>query len=162
LAHGGRRCPKSSQKPTPPMRLAQLARRNSLTFETGVQRRDTGGGGEGSDRTCVRGRHPCPRACGHGSFPFRVRDGSPQGRDPQGARSERSGDDSPVPARLGRETLTPFFPLVTHRRLFAVARTSSISLRFCFQALAQPWWWRWRHARAVFGGRVTPVKRRMT
>jgi hypothetical protein len=30
-----------------------------------------------------------------------------KGRDPLGARSERSGDDSAVPARLGRETPTP-------------------------------------------------------
>ena len=38
----------------------------------------------------------------------------PEGPRPKGARSERSGDDSAVPARLGRETPTPhrksFFP----------------------------------------------------
>ena len=41
---------------------------------------------------------------GAGSPLFASVDGSPQGRDPRGARSERSGDDSAVPAFMGRGT----------------------------------------------------------
>ncbi len=43
----------------------------------------------------------------------------PEGPRPKGARSERSGDDSAVPARLGRETPTP------HRKRFCRRRPAA-------------------------------------
>jgi hypothetical protein len=58
-------------------------------------------------------------------LPLRVRDGSPKGRDPQGARSERSGDDSPVTA-AGRQTPLParLFPEIP--MLFTLFQTREL------------------------------------
>jgi hypothetical protein len=107
----------------PPFRLAALARRNSLTFETSGQRRDIWRRWrEGvvehwcsADTKALRPRRALVPSASltlpFPALPFCVRDGSPKGRDPGGARSQRSGDDSPArPFAGGRPALSSTAP----------------------------------------------------